>query len=172
MHTTHVADVCTECAIVICQLIGSKVRKTERKKDWLNWLANSSNMKQTSLPSHRLVSWLWSNFPRRSSSSKNVFLPTCSFFAVRNKYSSAQDRGYSGYTPQPPRGFTCVTIERKWKAKSSLSLEALVAKKNNAKRGLFQENAPISSGNFPRWSRKADLTSDLNKGLLILICKK
>lgn len=67
---------------------------------------------------------------------------------------------------RPPRGFTCVTIEMKWKAKSSLSLEALVADKNNAKRGFFQENAPISSGNFPRWSRKADLTSDLNKGTI------
>ena len=59
-------------------------------------------------------------------------------------------------------------VMRKWDGKSTLTLEAQVCElqeKIITKGGSFRGiAAPVSSGQVPRQSRRADLTSDYNKG--------
>ncbi|KAK4830423.1 hypothetical protein QYF61_011047 [Mycteria americana] len=94
-----------------------------------------------------------------------------SISAIRNKNSSAQERGYSGYTP---RATLCFYLRdhgedmRKWDGKSTFTLEARVCElqgKTVTKGGSSRKiAAPVSRGQLPRQSRRADLTSDLNEG--------
>ena len=91
--------------------------------------------------------------------------------AIRSKRPSAQVRGYSGYTPRATLWFyLCDHGEdmRKWDGKPTSALEAQVCElqgKTITKEGSSRKSAaPVSSGQFPRQSRRADFTSDLNKG--------
>ncbi|GAB0190284.1 hypothetical protein GRJ2_001493700 [Grus japonensis] len=78
-----------------------------------------------------------------------------SISAIRSKRSSAQERGYKGYMP---RGTLCFYLRdhgedmRKWDGKPTSTLETQVHE--------FQEKnaTPVSSRQFPRQSRRADLT--------------
>ena len=87
--------------------------------------------------------------------------------SIRSKRSSAQERGYSGYTSQATLWFYLHDHRedmRKWDGKSTLTLEARVCElqgKTITKGGSSRKiAAPVSSGKFPRQSGRADLTPD------------
>ncbi|KAK4824753.1 hypothetical protein QYF61_018225 [Mycteria americana] len=94
-----------------------------------------------------------------------------SISAIRSPRSSAQERGYRGYTPWVTLWFyLCDHGEdmRKWGGKSTSTLEARVRElqgetitQGGSSRKIA---APVSSEQFPRQSRRADLTPDFNKG--------
>ncbi|KAF1662984.1 RNA polymerase II subunit A C-terminal domain phosphatase, partial [Aptenodytes patagonicus] len=90
--------------------------------------------------------------------------------AIRSQRSSAQEREYKGYTPRGTLWFyLCDHGEdmRKWDGKPTSALEARVHElqgKTITERGSSRKiAAPVSSGQFPRQSRRADLTPDLNE---------
>ncbi|KAK4815594.1 hypothetical protein QYF61_004809, partial [Mycteria americana] len=91
--------------------------------------------------------------------------------AIKSQRSSAQERGYREYTPRGTLWFyLCDHGEdmRKWDGKPTSTLEARVPElqgKTITKGGSSRKIAvPVSSGQFPRQSRRADLTPDLNEG--------
>ncbi|KAK4807088.1 hypothetical protein QYF61_018429 [Mycteria americana] len=89
---------------------------------------------------------------------------------IRSQRSSAQERGYRGYTP---RGTLWIYLHdhgedmRKWDGKPTSTLEARVRElqgKTITKGGSSRKiAAPVSSGQFPRQSQRADLTLDYNE---------
>ncbi|KAK4811001.1 hypothetical protein QYF61_014473 [Mycteria americana] len=90
--------------------------------------------------------------------------------AIRSQHSSAQERGYRGYTPRGTLWFyLCDHGEdmRKWDGKPTLTLEARVRElqgKTITKGGSSRKiAAPVSSWQFPRQSKRADLTPDFNE---------
>ncbi|KAK4816511.1 hypothetical protein QYF61_017611 [Mycteria americana] len=94
-----------------------------------------------------------------------------SISATRNKHSSAQEGGYSGYTPRGTLWFYLRDHGedmKKWDGKSTSTLEARVRElqgKTITQGGSSRKIAvPVSSGQFPRQSRRAGLTPDLNEG--------
>ncbi|KAM6104279.1 uncharacterized protein LJ206_019086 isoform 2-T2 [Theristicus caerulescens] len=95
-----------------------------------------------------------------------------SISAIRSKRPSLQERRYSGYTPRGTLWFYLRDPEedmRKWDGKSTSTLEARVCElqgKTITKGGSSRKiDAPVSSKQFPRQSRRADFASDLNKGI-------
>ncbi|KAK4829624.1 LOW QUALITY PROTEIN: hypothetical protein QYF61_005751 [Mycteria americana] len=87
--------------------------------------------------------------------------------------SSAQERGYSGCTPRATLWFYLHDHGknmRKWDGKSALTLEARVCELQG--KTITQGSSsskiatPVSSGQFPRQSKRADLTPDLHEGTL------
>ncbi|GAB0208758.1 ubiquitin carboxyl-terminal hydrolase 4 [Grus japonensis] len=95
-----------------------------------------------------------------------------SISAIRSKCSSAQERGYIAYTPQATLWFYLRDHGedmRKWDGKPTLTrIEARIRElqgKTITKLNFSRKNAaPVSSRQFPRQSRRADLTPDLNEG--------
>ncbi|KAK4811163.1 hypothetical protein QYF61_019794 [Mycteria americana] len=94
-----------------------------------------------------------------------------SISAIRSQRSSAQERGYRGYTPWGTLWFyLCDHGEdmRKWDGKATSTLLAWVHElqgKMIPKGGSSRKiAAPVSSGQFPRQSGRADLTPDFNEG--------
>ncbi|KAK4821934.1 hypothetical protein QYF61_004938 [Mycteria americana] len=94
-----------------------------------------------------------------------------SISAVKSKHPSAQERGHRGYTPWGTLWFYLRDHGedmRKWDGKSTSTLEARARElqgKTITKGGSSRKiAAPVSSEQFLRQSRRADLTSDLNKG--------
>ncbi|KAK4828276.1 hypothetical protein QYF61_024941 [Mycteria americana] len=94
-----------------------------------------------------------------------------SISAVRSQCCSAQERGYRGYTPRGTLWFyLCDNREdvRKWAGKPTSTLEVRVRElqgKTITKGGSSRTIAtPVSSGQFPRQSKRADLTPDFNEG--------
>ncbi|KAK4810453.1 LOW QUALITY PROTEIN: hypothetical protein QYF61_004233, partial [Mycteria americana] len=94
-----------------------------------------------------------------------------SISAIRSQRSSAQGRGYRGYTPQGTLWFyLCDHGEdmRKWDGKPTSTLEARVREvqgKTITQGGSSRKIAAlVSSGQFPRQSKRADLTPDFNEG--------
>ncbi|KAK4826194.1 hypothetical protein QYF61_006138 [Mycteria americana] len=94
-----------------------------------------------------------------------------SISAIRSQGSSAQERGYRGYTPQGTLWFYLHDHRedmREWDGKPTLTLEAQVHElqgKTITQGGSSRKIvAAASSGQFPRHSRRADPTSSLNKG--------
>ncbi|KAK4829835.1 hypothetical protein QYF61_006845 [Mycteria americana] len=93
--------------------------------------------------------------------------------AIRIKYSSAQERGYRGYTPPGTLWFYLRDHGkdmRKWDGKPTSTLEARVHELQGqtiTQGGSSRKTvAPVSTEQFHRQSRRADLTSDLNEGNL------
>ncbi|KAK4815719.1 hypothetical protein QYF61_006757 [Mycteria americana] len=94
-----------------------------------------------------------------------------SISAIRSQRSSAQERGYGGYTPRGTLGFYLHDhreVMRKWDVKPTSTLEVWVwelqgetVTKGGSSRKIA---APVSSGRFPRQSKRADLTPDFNEG--------
>ncbi|KAK4823308.1 hypothetical protein QYF61_000521 [Mycteria americana] len=114
------------------------------------------------------LSWEFQQFKEDRSYSPPV---QTGISAIRYKHSSAQERGYSGYTPwATPWFYLCDYGEgmRKWDGKSTSTLEARVRElqgKTIMQGGSSRKiAAPVSSGQFPTQSRRADPTSDINKG--------
>ncbi|KAK4821311.1 hypothetical protein QYF61_018060 [Mycteria americana] len=90
--------------------------------------------------------------------------------AIRSQRSSAQERGYRGYTPRGTLWFYLRDHEedmRKWDGKPTSTLEARVRElqgKTIAKGSSSRKiAAPVSSGQFPRQSKRADFTPDFNE---------
>jgi len=94
-----------------------------------------------------------------------------SISGIRSLCSSAQGRGYRGYTPHGILWFYLHDHGEditKWDGKPTSNLEAGV----HESQGKTMTNggssrkiaAPVSSGQFPRQSRKADLISDPVEG--------
>ncbi|KAK4807210.1 hypothetical protein QYF61_024330 [Mycteria americana] len=80
--------------------------------------------------------------------------------AIRSQRPPAQERGYRGYTPWGALWFYLRDHGedmRKWDGKPTSTLEARV-------RSSRKIAAPVSSGQFPRQSQRADLTPDSNEG--------
>ncbi|KAK4811062.1 hypothetical protein QYF61_016348 [Mycteria americana] len=76
--------------------------------------------------------------------------------AIRSQHSSAQERGYRGYTPWGTLWFYLHDHGedmRKWDGKIDLDPRGAGTK----------IAAPVSSGQFPRQSKRADLTPDFNE---------
>ncbi|KAK4823260.1 hypothetical protein QYF61_000227 [Mycteria americana] len=94
-----------------------------------------------------------------------------SISAIRSQCSSAQERGYRGYTP---RGTLWFYLHghgedmRKWDGKPTSTLEEWVCELQGKTitKGVSSRKiaAPVFSGQFPRQSKRADLTSDFNEG--------
>ncbi|KAK4817063.1 hypothetical protein QYF61_027092 [Mycteria americana] len=91
--------------------------------------------------------------------------------AIRSQRSSAQERGYRGYTPRGTLWFYLHDHRedmRKWDGKPTSTLEARVRElqgKTITKGGSSRKTAaPVSSGQFPRQSKRADLTPAFNEG--------
>ncbi|KAK4806844.1 LOW QUALITY PROTEIN: hypothetical protein QYF61_012565 [Mycteria americana] len=91
--------------------------------------------------------------------------------AIRSQRSSAQGRGYRWYTPRGTLWFYLRDHGedmRKWDGKPTSTLEARVRElqgKTITKGGSSRKIAAlVSSGQFPRQSRRADLTPDFNEG--------
>ncbi|KAK4811230.1 hypothetical protein QYF61_022127 [Mycteria americana] len=89
---------------------------------------------------------------------------------IRSQHSSAQGRGYRGYTPQGTLWFYLRDHGedmRKWDGKPTSTLEARVRElqgKTITKGGSSRKiAAPVSNGQFPRQSKRADLTPDFNE---------
>ncbi|KAK4806727.1 hypothetical protein QYF61_007525 [Mycteria americana] len=90
--------------------------------------------------------------------------------AIRSQHSSAQERGYRGYTPWGTLWFYLRDHGedmRKWDGKPTSTLEARVRElqgktitKGSSSRKIA---APVSSGQFPRQSKRADFTPDFNE---------
>ncbi|KAK4826862.1 hypothetical protein QYF61_011899 [Mycteria americana] len=90
--------------------------------------------------------------------------------AIRSQRSSAQERGYRGYTPRGTLWFYLRDHGedmRKWDGKPTSTLEARVRElqgktitKGSSSRKIA---APVSSGQFPRQSKRADFTPDFNE---------
>ncbi|KAK4807136.1 hypothetical protein QYF61_018477 [Mycteria americana] len=90
--------------------------------------------------------------------------------AIRSQRSSAQERGYRGYTPRATLWFYLRDHGedmRKWDGKPTSTLEARVRElqgktitKGSSSRKIA---APVSSGQFPRQSKRADFTPDFNE---------
>ncbi|KAK4807223.1 LOW QUALITY PROTEIN: hypothetical protein QYF61_024343 [Mycteria americana] len=170
VHMTHVVEVGMERTSVVCQLTGN-TGKMKRVQQWMKWLANSNNTNTVSLPP---LSRLWRNCPGRSSDLKNIG-PTFHLYGpvsqLLSQRSSAQERGYRGYTPQGTQWFYLHDHGedmRKWDGKPTSTLEARVRElqgKTITKGGSSRKiAAPVSSGQFPRQSQRADLTLDFNEG--------
>ncbi|KAK4822000.1 hypothetical protein QYF61_006614 [Mycteria americana] len=90
--------------------------------------------------------------------------------AIRSQRSSAQERGYRGYTPRGTLWFYLRDHGedmRKWDGKPTSTLEARVRElqgKTIAKGGSSRKiAAPVSSGQFPRQSKRVDFTPDFNE---------
>ncbi|KAK4806478.1 LOW QUALITY PROTEIN: hypothetical protein QYF61_013971 [Mycteria americana] len=90
--------------------------------------------------------------------------------AIRSQHSSAQGRGYRGYTPRGTLRFYSRDHGedmRKWDGKPTSTLEARVRElqgKTITKGGSSRKiAAPVSSGQFPRQSKRADLSLDYNE---------
>ncbi|KAK4811190.1 hypothetical protein QYF61_019821 [Mycteria americana] len=90
--------------------------------------------------------------------------------AIRSQRSSAQERGYRGYTPRGTLWFYLRDHGedmRKWDGKPTSTLEARVRElqgKTIAKGGSSRKTAaPVSSGQFPRQSKRVDFTPDFNE---------
>jgi len=112
-----------------------------------------------------------------------VVLPTCTdqyISAIRSKHSSAQERGYRGYTSWGILWFyLCDHGEamRKWDEKIYIDPEGLsiwFERKNNHKRGFFQEKMLLqfSTGSSPDSIEGLVLFLKFLKRLLIHIYKK
>ncbi|KAK4814464.1 hypothetical protein QYF61_018982 [Mycteria americana] len=91
--------------------------------------------------------------------------------AIRSQRSSAQERGHRRYTPRGTLWFyLCDHREdmRRWDGKPTSTLEARVCElqgKTITKGGSSRKIAAlVSSGQFPRQSKRADLTPDFNEG--------
>ncbi|KAK4811303.1 hypothetical protein QYF61_023355 [Mycteria americana] len=90
--------------------------------------------------------------------------------AIRSQRSSAQGRGYRGYTPRGTLWFYLRDHGedmRKWDGKPTSTLEARVRElqgKTVTKGGSSRKIAAlVSSGQFPRQSKRADFTPDFNE---------
>ncbi|GAB0207132.1 ubiquitin carboxyl-terminal hydrolase 4 [Grus japonensis] len=91
--------------------------------------------------------------------------------SIRSKHSSAQERGYRGYTPRGTLWFyLCDHREdmRKWDGKLTSTLEARVHElqgKTITKGDSSRKNvAPVSSGQSSRWSGRPTRTYDPLEG--------
>ncbi|KAK4813534.1 hypothetical protein QYF61_009577 [Mycteria americana] len=94
-----------------------------------------------------------------------------SISAIMSQCSSAQERGYRGYTPRGTPWFYLRDHgedRRKWDGKPTLTLEARVRElqgKTITQGGSSRKiAAPVPSGHFPRQSRRAALTPDFDEG--------
>ncbi|KAK4811066.1 hypothetical protein QYF61_016352 [Mycteria americana] len=118
---------------------------------------------------------LLSAMKERSSDSKKIdrsyFPPVqTSISAIRSQHSSAQESGYRGYTQWGTLWFYLRDHGedmRKWDGKPTSTLEARVRElqgktipKGSSSRKIA---APVSSGQFPRQRKRADLTPDFNE---------
>ncbi|KAK4811292.1 hypothetical protein QYF61_023344 [Mycteria americana] len=90
--------------------------------------------------------------------------------AIRSQRSSAQERGYRGYTPQGTLWFYLRDHGedmRKWDGKPTSTLEARVRDLQGKTIAKWSSSrkiaAPVSSGQFPRQSKRADFTPDFNE---------
>ncbi|KAK4810684.1 hypothetical protein QYF61_007484 [Mycteria americana] len=109
---------------------------------------------------------------QRLEEDRSYFPPVrTSVSAIRSQRSSAQERGYRGYTPRGTLWFYLRDHGedmRKWDRKPTSTLEARVRElqgKTITKGGSSRKiDALVSSGQFPRQSRRDDLTSDFNEG--------
>ncbi|KAK4806216.1 hypothetical protein QYF61_001139 [Mycteria americana] len=93
-----------------------------------------------------------------------------SISALRSQRSSAQERGYRGYTPRGTLWFYLHDHGedmRKWDGKPTSTLEARIHElqgKTITKGGSSRKiAAPVSSEQFPRQSKRADLSLDYNE---------
>ncbi|KAK4810968.1 LOW QUALITY PROTEIN: hypothetical protein QYF61_014440 [Mycteria americana] len=119
-------------------------------------------------------SLLWRNLSRdvqQLKEDRSYFPPVwTSVSAIRSQRSSAQERGYRGYTP---RGTLWCYLRdhgedmRKWDGKPTLTLEARVheLQGKTITKGVPSRKiaALVSSAQFPRQSKRADLTPDFNE---------
>ncbi|KAM9278598.1 TNF receptor-associated factor 6 isoform 2-T5 [Morus bassanus] len=104
--------------------------KTERNRRWMNWLTNSGYMKKLSSSLRACVLALEKLSLELQQLEEDM--PYCppvqtSISAIRSKHPSAQERGYSGYTPQATLWFYLRDHGedmRKWDGKSTSTLEA------------------------------------------------
>ncbi|KAK4806132.1 hypothetical protein QYF61_001055 [Mycteria americana] len=94
-----------------------------------------------------------------------------SISAIRSQHYSAQQRGYRGYTPRGTLWFYLPDHGedmRKRDGKPTSTLEARVRElqgKTIPQGGSSRKiAAPVSSGQFPRQSKRADLTPDFKEG--------
>ena len=90
-----------------------------------------------------------------------------SISAIRSEHSSAQEREYRRYTPRGTLWFYLRDHRedmRKWDGKPTSTLHELQAKITTEGDSSRKNATPVSSGQFPRQSRRADLISDPLEG--------
>jgi len=138
----------------------------------MRWLSDSGNMRKVSLPPS---SQLWRNCLGEVQQNKEnmSYSPPvrARISAIRGKRSSAQERGYRGYTPWGILWFYLRDHGedmRKWDGKPTSSLEARVRElrgKTVTKGDCARRNAaPVSSGQLSREGRQFDLDFDPLEG--------
>ncbi|KAK4810757.1 hypothetical protein QYF61_007731 [Mycteria americana] len=153
-HTTHVAEVDGDGPTV--DEVASQLWEYEE------------SISSSLLSAVEKLSWEFQRLKEDMSYSPPV---ETSVSAIRSQRSSAQERGYRGYTPRGTLWFYLHDHGedmRKWDGKPTSTLEARVHElqgKTITKGGSSRKiAAPVSSGQFPRQSKRADLTPDLNEG--------
>lgn len=178
MYMTHVAEICRECTVCVCHLIGSNYLERQRGTNdglsgspaptiWRKCLFLPMNLY---LGSRKPV-WKWAKlfqeFQQQKEDRSYSSPVQTSISAISSECSFAQEGGYRGCEPQDNLWFYLGDHKedvQKWDGKSTLTLEAWVRglQRKAIINGVSSRQiaTPVFSGQFPSKSGRVGFTSD------------